>query len=89
MQNEKLLKNYREQISSLDKEIIYLLSRRFIIVNEIWNIKKQENTPVLQKDIWEKLLSENIEKAQELGLEIKLIEDIWNRIHEESLRIEE
>lgn len=89
MQNEKLLKNYREQISSLDKEIIYLLSRRFIIVNEIWNIKKQENIPVLQKDIWEKLLSENIEKAQELGLEIKLIEDIWNRIHEESLRIEE
>lgn len=89
MQNEKLLKNYREQISSLDKEIIYLLSRRFIIVNEIWNIKKQENIPLLQKDIWEKLLSENIEKAQELGLEIKLIEDIWNRIHEESLRIEE
>jgi chorismate mutase len=35
MKNNKLLENFREQIDTLDAEILYLLSRRFTIVNEI------------------------------------------------------
>jgi chorismate mutase len=35
MENKELLENFREQIDTLDAEIIYLLSRRFKIVNEI------------------------------------------------------
>jgi len=88
MDNKVLLENFREQISTLDKEIIYLLSRRFTIVNEIWNIKKQENMPALQKGRWNELLSNNIEEAEELWLNKEIIIDIWNRIHQESLEIE-
>jgi chorismate mutase len=35
MDIKELLENYRQQIDSLDKEIIYLLFRRFTIVEEI------------------------------------------------------
>jgi chorismate mutase len=35
MQLDELLKNYREQIDTLDNEIIYLLSRRFALVKQI------------------------------------------------------
>jgi chorismate mutase len=35
MEYKELLENYRAQIDTLDKEIIYLLSRRFTIVNQV------------------------------------------------------
>jgi chorismate mutase len=88
MSNKELLENYRQQIDTLDKEIIYLLFRRFTIVEEIWKIKKVENIPVLQEKRWKKLLEDNIEKAEEYWLNKKLIEDLWGRIHKESLEIE-
>jgi chorismate mutase len=35
MKNKELLNNFRKQIDTLDAEILYLLFRRFTIVDEI------------------------------------------------------
>jgi len=35
MELDKLLENFREQIDTIDNEIIYLLSRRFALVEQI------------------------------------------------------
>jgi len=88
MPNIELLKNFREQIDTLDAEILYLLFRRFTIVDEIWKIKKQENIPALQEDRWNEVLNEKIEIWNEFWLKKEFIEDIWNRIHEYALEIE-
>lgn len=88
MDYNNLLKNYREQINSLDRELIYLLSRRFEIVNQIWIIKKENNISALQEWRWNELLSENLEIAKEFWVSKNVIIDIWNRIHKESLNIE-
>jgi len=88
MQEKDLLKNFREQIDSLDREILYLLFRRFTIVNEIWKIKKQLNMSALQQDRWKEVLENKIEVWKEYWLNKEFIEDIWNRIHKESLEIE-
>ena len=88
MNNKELMQNFREQIDTLDKELLYLFSRRFTIVNEIWKIKKQDNIQALQPDRWKKLLTENILVWEDLWLNKEFIEDIWTRIHEESLEIE-
>lgn len=88
MDNKELLENYRLQIDTLDKEMIYLLSRRFTIVNEIGNIKKQEWIQPLQQDRWKRLMNENIEVANDLWVSEWLIKDLWERIHKESLSIE-
>lgn len=88
MEYSELLEIYRHQIDTLDKEIIYLLSRRFEIVNQIWIIKKENNIEALQSDRWEQLLNENLEMAKELMVSESLVRDIWERIHKESLRIE-
>jgi len=88
MQNQELLRNYREQINSLDKELLYLFSRRFIIVSEIGKIKKLEKMQALQLSRWEELMKENIESWLEMGLEKDFIIDIWERIHKQSLEIE-
>ena len=88
MQNKELLENFRAQIDTLDAELLYLISRRFTIVNEIWKIKKEEKMEVLQEDRWNKVLSEKIEIWKELWIKQNFVEDIWNRIHKESLKIE-
>jgi len=88
MEYKELLANYRAQIDTLDKEIIYLLSRRFTIVNEVWKLKKENNIKPLQTDRWNMLLAENIEVAKELDVSEELVRDIWGRIHKESLEIE-
>lgn len=88
MENKELLWIYREQINTLDKELIYLLFRRFEIVKQIWIIKKQDWIPPLDNTRWNKLLNENLEVSREYWLRDELIIDIWNRIHTESLKIE-
>ena len=88
MEYQELLQNYREQIDTMDKEIIYLLSRRFEIVNQVWILKKENNIPALQKDRWKKLLNENILVWKELWISELFIRDVWERIHKESLEIE-
>ena len=88
MEYNELLENYRAQIDTLDKEMIYLLFRRFEIVNQIWILKKDNNIEVLQIDRWKKLLNENVEVGNELWVSELIIRDIWERIHKESLKIE-
>ncbi len=89
MENKELLKIYREQIDSLDKEIIYLLFRRFELVKQIGLIKKEDwiNNP-LDETRWNKLMDENLEVSREYWLSDDLIIDLWNRIHKESLDLE-
>ncbi|MBT3727366.1 hypothetical protein HOG21_07065 [bacterium] len=35
METQEILENYREQIDSLDKELLYLFKRRFEIVLQV------------------------------------------------------
>jgi chorismate mutase len=88
MEYSELLKNYREQINTLDKELLYLFHRRFEIVKQIWILKKENSIETLQPDRWKKLLTENILVWEELWLNKEFVEDIWLRIHKESLDIE-
>jgi chorismate mutase len=61
MNNQELLKIYRDQIDTLDKEMIYLLSRRFALVKQIGLVKKENNMKPLQEDRWKEVLNSNIE----------------------------
>jgi chorismate mutase len=86
--DEELLKHYRDQIDTIDWEIVYLLSRRFEIVRQIWKIKKEHWVEALQTSRFELLLEELLVDAKERMVDQDLIKNIWNLIHEESLRLE-
>lgn len=88
MENKELLKIYRHQIDTLDKELISLIARRFEIVKQIGIIKKEDSIEALQLDRWNKLLQDNIEMWREYLVSESFIRDVWNRIHEESLELE-
>lgn len=88
MELDKFLENFREQIDTIDYEIIYLLSRRFALVEQIWNIKKEKWENVLQPKIWDNLLKNLLEEAKEKNVNSELVKKIWEEIHKESLNIE-
>lgn len=88
MSYKELLENYRQQIDTIDFEIIYLLSRRFKIVDEIGNIKKEAGTEAYQADRWKELTTKLSEEAEDKQVDLKLVESIWELIHSESLKRE-
>lgn len=83
-----ILQEYREQIDSIDKEIIYLLSRRMNAVTSIWELKKMHNIPPLQNGRWSAVLEKIHNHSEEFWVNSTFTKDIWERIHTESLRIE-
>lgn len=87
-QTDKILQNYREQIDTIDWEMVYLLSRRLEIVKNIWELKKENNIPLLQEDRWNSLLNTIKKDGKERWINPLLIENIWNLIHNEALKIE-
>lgn len=85
---DDLLKNYREQIDTLDAELLYMLHRRFELVKQVGLTKKEHKIQPLQTWRWNSVLTEKIKIWEDLWLSKEFIEDIWNRIHEEALDIE-
>lgn len=88
MENSELLQTYRDQIDTIDSEMIYLLSRRVEIVKQIWLLKKDMWIQPLQPARWQQVLDNLKSDAKEQGVNENFIEDIWNRIHKESLDLE-
>lgn len=83
-----LLLEMRNQIDTIDKEIVYLLSRRFKLVESIWDIKKEHSIKPLQKSRWEEVVNLLKEHSLEFGVNSDLVINIYNLIHNESLEIE-
>ncbi len=83
------LQNYRMQIDAIDTQIIELLAQRFEVVKKVWEYKKKNNLPPLQPERWREVLHSRKEKATELWIHWECIENIWNEIHKEALKIEE
>lgn len=83
------LQNYREKIDEIDAQIIDLLSQRFEVVKKVWEYKKLHNLPPLQPERWGQVLSSKKQLAKQYGINPDFVENIWNEIHAEALKIEE
>lgn len=86
---KELLQQFRDQVKTIDLEIIYLLSRRFENVKQIWELKKVLDMPVHQENRWQELLEDILEEADERMLDRNFVTKIWDLIHEESKKYQE
>ncbi|MGH7203218.1 MAG: chorismate mutase [Candidatus Levyibacteriota bacterium] len=84
----KNLEQLRNIIDSTDAEIIALLAKRMQTVKLVGEYKAARSIPPLDKNRWQEVLASKIKQAKTLGLSEKLVEDIYERIHQEGLRIE-
>lgn len=88
MNLDELLQSLRNQIDTIDEEMIYLFSRRFELVKQIWEIKKKMWADALQPKRWEKLLENLHKEADDKWVNKEFITEIWELIHKEALRLE-
>ncbi len=88
MNLDELLTSFRNQIDTIDEEIIYLLSRRFELVKQIGKIKKDLWEEALQPKRWGEVIENLYSEADDKWVSREIVKEIWNSIHDEALRIE-
>lgn len=84
-----MLDKWRKEIDKIDWELIKLLAQRMQIVEEIWIYKKANWIAVIQKWRWQEVLKSRKAIAKGLWLKEEFVEDIWNRMHEYAINLEQ
>jgi chorismate mutase len=82
------LEELRQEIDQLDAQLLTLLGRRLEVVRQVGKLKKELALPPLQPARWQQVLEKNISLGEQQRLGKQFVSDIWNRIHDEALRIE-
>jgi chorismate mutase len=79
---------FRKQIDKIDRKLIELLAKRFRIVGEIGQLKRDVGLPPLDKKRWQQVLKTRMEWGEKQGISSILIKKIYQLIHKEALKIE-
>jgi len=80
------LEPLREQIDSIDHQLLELLSQRMNIVEEIGEYKSKNEVTILQLRRWEKIIKTRISAGINLGLSEDFVKKLLQLIHKESIQ---
>lgn len=86
---DEQLQRLREEIDVLDGQLLQVLAARLGVANEIAKVKEKGNLAVYQPKRWEQVLQQRRRMADELGLMPEFVEEIFEKIHAESVRVQE
>ena len=84
----KTLDTLRQEIDSIDDEIIALLAKRMERVTEVGQYKSIHNIAPLDEKRWQQVLQTISAKAKKQNLSEELVKEIYELIHQEALVIE-
>ena len=76
----------RDEINGVDKDIILAIKRRMLLSEEIGKIKKEDNLPIFQSERWQEVLNSIISQAENMGLDKVFVKEIYEIIHQESIK---
>ncbi|MBR6656307.1 MAG: bifunctional 3-deoxy-7-phosphoheptulonate synthase/chorismate mutase type II [Alistipes sp.] len=79
------LMSLREQIDSLDGEILQLLAERMSVAEDIGRIKRDNDVRILQSLRWESIAERTLARSASLGLSIEFLQTLLDAIHVESI----
>lgn len=88
LENTNPIMTLREEIDSLDFELINILKQRMNLAIEVARIKKEKNIPILQIKRLDEMIEKRLKKAKGSKLDKEFIKDIFESIHQESIRIQ-
>ena len=78
----------REEIDTLDHQLLQLLAKRFEVSRHIAEVKRKDNIAIFQPQRWEQVLSDRLALAQSIGLSEAFTKGLYEKIHAESIRIQ-
>ncbi len=88
IKNQEVLLQYREQIDSIDHQLLELLSKRMDVINGIGEYKLKNNITIFQLRRWENIIKTRINLGDDLGLDPHFIQSILELMHKDSIRIQ-
>jgi len=80
------IEELRNQIDSIDYQIIDLIAQRMKVSEKIGEYKWLSNVTIFQLERWIKMLSSRLDRAEEEGLDRSFLESVLQAIHEESIK---
>jgi len=83
---ENKLEELRTEIDKLDEELIDILARRMMIVEEIGNYKKKHSITILQLKRWSEIIRDRVNAGVHLGLSRGFLLKLLESLHEESIQ---
>ncbi|MDY3090036.1 MAG: bifunctional 3-deoxy-7-phosphoheptulonate synthase/chorismate mutase type II [Porphyromonas sp.] len=83
------LEQWRAQINLIDEQILWLLSERQQVSERIGGYKHERNMCILQPERYRQLMRSRILQGDKLGLDKDFVHDLFSRIHEESVRLQQ
>ncbi|MCH5247220.1 MAG: bifunctional 3-deoxy-7-phosphoheptulonate synthase/chorismate mutase type II [Muribaculaceae bacterium] len=78
----------RQQIDTIDNELLEILNKRMRISREIGQYKKEHRMPVFQVDRHDNIMQSRVKTAKEMGMSEDFMKTILSAIHEESVRVQ-
>lgn len=84
--HSEMLEQFRSRIDTLDDSLVRILAERLDIASKIGELKKENNITVLQTQRWEKLLKNVVATGESAGLDSEFIKQIFELIHQESIK---
>lgn len=76
----------RQQIDTLDNELLEVLNKRMRVSREIGQYKKEHRMPVLQAGRYDDIMQSRVKLALEMGMSSDFMKSVLSAIHEESVR---
>ena len=80
-----MLVSLRDQIDSLDGEILQLLAERMSVAEKIGHIKRDNDVRILQSLRWESIAERTLARSASLGLSIEFLQALLDASHVESI----
>ena len=82
------IEHLRAQIDIIDENLLYVLGARMGISRKIGQYKRDHNIAILQAARWDEVLTAMRGNAAKYGLSESFITQIFNTIHDESVRVQ-
>lgn len=83
------LNELRAEIDVVDGQLLELLARRWQLIEQVADYKRQHDLPALQPERFQSMLEARRATAQELGLPEELVTKVWEAIHEASVHTQQ
>ncbi len=83
---ELALNELRSKIDITDEVLIQQLAKRMKIADEIGKVKAENNVQILQSGRWNAIRDKAISEGGQVGLSEEFITEVYNAIHQESIR---
>ena len=78
---DKEIKELRDSIDSLDKDLLKNVANRMQLVRKVGTLKKKNNVEVVQNDRWQQLLESRMSWSEEMDMSPEEIKQVFETLH--------